>query len=106
MEQLGPIRWKYSDPTRRIRSSVVSATRHYCLRAIAAISNLCAVDQPGDLKSDSCWLGVGNQLSLDLIHLRHIIQVGDVDRDGDDVSHLEARLFRNLLYRGDGVRSL
>ena len=23
-----PIRWKYSDPTRRIRSNVVSATRH------------------------------------------------------------------------------
>ena len=25
MEQLGPIPWKYSDPTRRIRSNVVSA---------------------------------------------------------------------------------
>jgi hypothetical protein len=34
---------------------------------------------------------------------RHIIQVGDVDRDGDEVSHLEGRLFRNLFWRGDGA---
>jgi len=26
MKQLGQIQWKYSDPTRRIRSNVVSAT--------------------------------------------------------------------------------
>jgi hypothetical protein len=26
LEQLGQIQWKYSDPTRRIRSNVVSAT--------------------------------------------------------------------------------
>jgi hypothetical protein len=28
MEQLGQIQWKYSDPARRIRSNVVSATEH------------------------------------------------------------------------------
>jgi dihydrofolate reductase len=28
MEQLGQIQWRYSDPTRRIRSNVVSATCH------------------------------------------------------------------------------
>ncbi|MGC1363581.1 MAG: hypothetical protein WA419_00570 [Silvibacterium sp.] len=28
MEQLGQIQWKYSDPTHRIRSNVVSATCH------------------------------------------------------------------------------
>src|SRR5262252_6688284 len=28
MEQLGQIQWKYPDPTRRIRSNVVSATCH------------------------------------------------------------------------------
>jgi hypothetical protein len=30
MEQLGQLQWKYSDPTRCIRSKVVSATCHLC----------------------------------------------------------------------------
>jgi len=29
MEQLGQLQWKYSDPTRCIRSNVVSATCHW-----------------------------------------------------------------------------
>jgi hypothetical protein len=28
VEQLGQIQWKYSDPTRRVRSNVVSVTGH------------------------------------------------------------------------------
>src|SRR5580698_4637827 len=66
----------------------------------------CAADQTRNLHSCPCWLGIRNELFIDGVHSRDIIEVREIDRDGDDVRHAEARLFHDLFYGGDCVRCL
>ena len=49
---------------------------------------------------------IGHELLVDLVHLRDIIQVRDVDGHGDDVRHLKARLFDHPFDGCNGIRGL
>lgn len=65
-----------------------------------------AADKASDLHCRSGGFGIGHKLFVDFVHFFDIVQVRDVDRDGNDVCHGEAGFFDDFFHGCDGVRRL
>src|ERR1700761_804332 len=68
--------------------------------------DLGSADQPCHLYGCPRRLGIRHKLFVDLIHLFDVIEIGDIDRDGDDVCHLKACFFHHLFDSSDSVLRL
>ena len=68
--------------------------------------DFCSADEASDLNGGAGGLGVGHEFFVDLVHLGDVVEVGDVNGDGDEVGHLETGLFDDFFDGGDGVGGL
>src|SRR5260370_41091896 len=68
--------------------------------------DFCAANQACDLDRGPGRFGIWHELDIDVVHLFDIVEIGDVDGDGDEVRHLEAGALDHLLHGGSEVCGL
>src|ERR1700690_1550684 len=65
------------------------------------------VDQTRRLDGRARWFGIGHEALVNLVHVRKLMNVGEIDCDADDILQFEAgglQDFLDILERGSGFR--